>query len=64
MSNPFEKEDELYLVLVNAENEHSLWPQRLPIPAGWLCAHPADGRQACLDYVRSHWLDLYPTGRT
>ena len=60
MSNLFEKEDESYIVLVNSENQHSLWPERLPIPAGWLCVHSADDRQACLDYVESHWLDLRP----
>jgi MbtH protein len=63
MGNPFENEDGLYIVLVNSENQHSLWPERLPIPAGWLCVHSADERQACLDYVESHWLDLRPPGR-
>jgi MbtH protein len=63
MSHPFEKTDELYLVLVNSENHHSLWPERLPVPAGWVCAHPADTRRACLDYADSHWPDLRPPGR-
>lgn len=63
MSSLFEKSDESYLVLVNDENQHSLWPARLPVPRGWLCVHPADGRQACLDYVEAHWLDLRPAGQ-
>jgi MbtH protein len=58
VSSPFEKDDELYLVVVNSENQHSLWPEWLPVPAGWSCVQPADSRQACLDYVESHWLDL------
>ena len=50
MTNPFEDENATYLVLVNGENQHSLWPSFLDVPAGWNVAHPADSRQACLDY--------------
>ncbi|WBB80958.1 MbtH family protein [Micromonospora sp. WMMD882] len=60
MTNPFEDEDGVYLVLVNDENQHSLWPARIVAPAGWRVAFGEDTRQACLDYVERSWTDLRP----
>ncbi|WP_371478780.1 MbtH family protein [Kitasatospora sp. NBC_00315] len=59
-TNPFENPDGTYLVLVNEENQHSLWPAFIDAPAGWSVAHGEDTRQACLDYVNEHWTDLRP----
>ena len=60
MSNPFENPDSQYLVLVNDEGQHSLWPEFIPVPAGWSVRYGADGRQACLDYVEANWTDMRP----
>lgn len=60
MTNPFEDPDAEYLVLVNDENQHSLWPRRLDVPAGWRTAFGPAGRQACLDHVEAAWTDLRP----
>lgn len=35
MTNPFEKQDGTYKVLINEEGQHSLWPAFLHIPEGW-----------------------------
>ncbi|GAA4632964.1 MbtH family protein [Actinoallomurus vinaceus] len=60
MTNPFEDPDGRYLVLVNDEGQHSLWPVFIDIPAAWTIAHGEDTRQACLDYVNEHWTDMRP----
>jgi MbtH protein len=60
MTNPFENPDGVYLVLVNDENQHSLWPQFVAVPAGWRPAFGPDGRAACLDYIETNWTDLRP----
>lgn len=60
MSNPFDDDSAEFLVLVNKENQHSLWPAAIEVPAGWTVAHERDSRQACLDYVEQHWTDLRP----
>ncbi|TCO60572.1 MbtH family protein [Actinocrispum wychmicini] len=60
-TNPFENPDGSYLVLVNDEGQHSLWPSFAPIPNGW---HPVFGeqtRQSCLDYIEQNWVDMRPT---
>ena len=58
--NPFDDPDGTFLVLVNDEEQHSLWPARISVPAGWRVVHGEDGRQACLDYIEQHWTDLRP----
>lgn len=60
MTNPFEAEDGKYLVLVNDEGQHSLWPEFLAVPAGWVRVFGGAGRQSCLDYVNVHWTDMRP----
>ncbi len=59
-SNPFEDPDGTYLVLVNDEGQHSLWPSFVDVPAGWTIALGETDRTACLDYVNTHWTDLRP----
>lgn len=49
MSNPFDDPNGVFLVLVNAENQHSLWPNFAEVPAGWQTVHGPDARQACLN---------------
>ncbi|SEF23973.1 MbtH protein [Amycolatopsis pretoriensis] len=60
MTNPFEDENGTFLVLVNAENQHSLWPSTVDVPAGWTKVHGEDTRAACLEYVEQNWTDLRP----
>jgi MbtH protein len=58
--NPFDDADGTFCVLVNDEEQHSLWPSHLDVPLGWRVVHGDDTRQACLDYVEEHWTDLRP----
>lgn len=60
MANPFEDENASYLVLVNDENQHSLWPVAIDVPEGWRTVHGASSRQECLAYVEENWTDMRP----
>ncbi|GAB7106495.1 MbtH family protein [Streptomyces phaeofaciens JCM 4814] len=60
MSNPFEDPEGVYLVLVNDENQHSLWPDFVDVPAGWRTVHGPAPRQECLDHVEANWTDMRP----
>ncbi|MFD9904360.1 MbtH family protein [Streptomyces sp. NPDC059063] len=59
-SNPFDDETGTFYVLVNDEDQHSLWPSFAEVPAGWRIVFGADERQKCLDYVEQNWTDLRP----
>jgi uncharacterized protein YbdZ (MbtH family) len=63
-TNPFDDPDGTYVVLVNDEGQHSLWPSFAAVPAGWTVALPATGRQAALDYVTENWTDMRPKSLT
>jgi MbtH protein len=58
--NLLESADGGYLVLVNDEEQYSLWPQALTVPAGWTQAFADDSRERCLDYIEQHWVDMRP----
>nr|WP_308120873.1 MbtH family protein [Actinoplanes bogorensis] len=60
MTNPFEDPEGRYLVLVNDEDQHSLWPSFVDVPAGWTVAFGEESRAACLEYVETNWTDLRP----
>ncbi|MFF4414587.1 MbtH family protein [Streptosporangium sp. NPDC001559] len=64
MTNPFEEADGTYLVLINDENQHSLWPFGLAVPPGWRVALEASSRAECLDYVEANWRDMRPASLT
>jgi MbtH protein len=60
MTNPFEDDTASYLVLVNDENQHSLWPADIDVPDGWRTVLGGTSRQECLAYVEEHWTDMRP----
>ncbi|UNO41479.1 MbtH family protein [Streptomyces sp. MST-110588] len=60
MSNPFENDEATYLVLVNKEGQHSLWPSFAEVPEGWDVAFGPKLRQECLEYVNTNWTDMRP----
>lgn len=59
-ANPFDDEDGQFYVLVNAEDQHSLWPTFAEVPDGWQIVFGADVRRKCVDYVESNWIDMRP----
>jgi len=59
-TNPFDDPEGVFLVLVNDEGQHSLWPSFADVPAGWTVVFGEDTRDACLAYVEENWTDLRP----
>ena len=60
MTNPFDDPEGTFLVLINAERQHSLWPSFAPVPTGWTVVHGPDSRESCLTHVRENWTDMRP----
>jgi MbtH protein len=56
MSNTEEK----YLVVVNHEEQYSLWPSFKAAPPGWRGVFGPDTKELCLQYVTEHWTDMRP----
>ncbi|MEU5726960.1 MULTISPECIES: MbtH family protein [unclassified Micromonospora] len=60
MTNPFDDEGAPFVVLVNDEGQHSLWPTFVDVPAGWTVVFGEADRAACLTYVSENWTDMRP----
>lgn len=60
MTNPFEDADGTYLVLVNDQEQYSLWPSTIDIPGGWRAVLDAAPRQKCVEYIDANWVDMRP----
>lgn len=60
MGNPFDDENGTFLVLVNDEGQHSLWPGFADVPSGWQAVHGPCERSQALAYVEANWTDLRP----
>lgn len=60
MANPFEDDGVPYIVLVNEEGQHSLWPTFAAVPDGWTEIFRADDRRECLDFIERNWTDMRP----
>jgi len=58
--NPFDDPDGTFLVLVNAEEQRSLWPEFAAVPEGWTAEFGPAARAECLTYVEENWTDLRP----
>ena len=60
MTNPFEDSDASYVVLVNDEGQHSLWPVSVDVPNGWRVIFGAAISQECVDFIEEFWGDMRP----
>ena len=60
MTNPFEDPDADYLVLINEEGQHSLWPVFIAVPDGWTSVFGQAKRPECLEYIEANWTDMRP----
>jgi MbtH protein len=50
----------LFEVVVNDEEQYSLWPADKTAPAGWRKCGKQDGKAACLAYIDEVWTDMRP----
>ena len=49
-----------FFVLINDEEQHSLWPNFAEVPAGWRVVYGEADRVSCLDYIEQNWTDIRP----
>ena len=49
-----------YRVVMNHEEQYSIWPVRRPLPAGWTEAGPTGTKQECLAFIGTVWIDMRP----
>lgn len=57
--NP-EEDTTTYRVVVNEEEQYSIWPDYREIPFGWRDVGKIGPKQECLDYIKEVWTDMRP----
>ena len=49
-----------YRVVVNAEEQYSIWFLDRDIPAGWRDVGKSGSKAECLEYIKHAWTDMRP----
>jgi MbtH protein len=52
--------DAAHRVVLNDEEQYSLWPVDSAIPPGWRDAGKAGSKEDCLAYISTVWTDMRP----
>lgn len=49
-----------YTVVINHEEQYSIWPVGRDVPPGWSEVGKTGRKQECLDYIEEVWTDMRP----
>jgi MbtH protein len=55
-----EDESLIYTVVVNHEEQYSIWPEYKEIPNGWRAVGKTGLKAECLAYIKEVWTDMRP----
>jgi MbtH protein len=50
----------VYRVVVNHEEQYSIWPMSRDLPLGWQDAGKSGSKQECLSHINEVWTDMRP----
>lgn len=60
MSWDEEEDDSIYEVVINHEEQYSIWWADREIPLGWKTVGKRGTKKECLDYIEEVWTDMRP----
>ena len=49
-----------FAVVVNDEEQYSIWPRALPVPLGWRMTGVKGPKADCLAHIDKIWTDMRP----
>lgn len=49
-----------HVVVVNDEEQYSIWPGGRAVPAGWTAVGVEGSREECLAHIAQVWTDITP----
>lgn len=56
----FDDPNTVFQVVVNHEEQYSIWPADRELPKGWKTVGKEGNKQECLDYIEEVWTDMRP----
>jgi MbtH protein len=60
MNGHDEEDQTIYKVVVNQEEQYSIWPSDQEIPLGWRDAGKQGPKAECLAHINTVWIDMRP----
>lgn len=60
VSFDFDSSEARFKVLINDEEQYSLWPADLPVPGGWTETGVCASKEECDAYLEETWTDMRP----
>ncbi|MFZ6658992.1 MbtH family protein [Undibacterium sp. TJN19] len=60
MSNFDEEDKTIYKVVLNHEQQYSIWPKDRENALGWFNEGKTGTKQECLDHIDTVWTDMRP----
>jgi MbtH protein len=60
MFNDDAEENTTYRVVVNHEEQYSIWPASRELPSGWSEVGKSGNKRDCLAYINEVWTDMRP----
>jgi MbtH protein len=60
MSDEEREDATVYRVVMNDEEQYSIWPTYKEIPAGWKDVGKQGKKADCLAYIKEVWTDMRP----
>jgi MbtH protein len=60
MNRDEDEDPTLYKVVVNYEEQYSIWPADREIPLGWTNVGKEGTKAECLAYIKEVWTDMRP----
>jgi len=55
-----EEDQDVYRVVVNHEEQYSIWPDYRELPPGWSEVGVTGPKEVCLDHIEKVWTDMRP----
>jgi MbtH protein len=56
----FDQEGAIFRVVVNGEEQYSIWPEWKAVPEGWRDIGVVGDKKTCLDHIETIWTDMRP----
>ena len=60
MNTDDRQDDEIYKVVVNHEEQYSIWSAERANPLGWTDAGKSGSKTECLAFIKDVWTDMRP----
>ena len=58
--NAYTIDGDLFIALINDEQQYSIWPAKKEVPAGWKAVGPSGSKQEISAYIDEQWTDMRP----